>query len=80
MDHKHLFGLLRYTEIEYCSGSGRIHALDHWWEAKIKENLKYAKYRNFICSEIYDTWQIVRGHRRLDQVCIVRNEAIATWF
>ncbi|CAI9781252.1 unnamed protein product [Fraxinus pennsylvanica] len=55
-DHKLMFELLRCTEIEYRSGTGRIHTADHWWEAKIKENPKYAKYRNFNCSEIYDTY------------------------
>ncbi|CAI9779759.1 unnamed protein product [Fraxinus pennsylvanica] len=55
-DHKCLFELLRCTGIEYRSGTGRIHAPDHWWEAKIKENPKYAKYRNINCSEIYDTY------------------------
>ncbi|CAI9765258.1 unnamed protein product [Fraxinus pennsylvanica] len=61
-DHKLLFELLRCTGIEYCSGTGRIHAADHWWDAKVKENPKYAKYRNFDCSEIYDTYDSDREY------------------
>ncbi|CAI9786124.1 unnamed protein product [Fraxinus pennsylvanica] len=60
-DHKLLFELLRCTGIEYRSGTGRIHAPDHWWEAKIMENPKYAKFKNFNCTEIYDTYSRLFG-------------------
>lgn len=61
MEPKYLFELLRCTGIEYHSGTGTIVAPEHWWEAKIKENRKYAKYKNRDCSEIYDTYGKLRG-------------------
>ncbi|CAA2976285.1 Hypothetical predicted protein [Olea europaea subsp. europaea] len=54
--HKHLFELLRCTGIEYRSDTGTIVAPEYWWESKIKENLKYAKYKHMYCSEIYDIY------------------------
>ncbi|CAA3032043.1 Hypothetical predicted protein [Olea europaea subsp. europaea] len=56
MDHKLLFELLKSTGIQYQSKIGTINGPEHWWEAKIKENRKYAKYKNMNCSEIYDTY------------------------
>ncbi|CAA3021622.1 Hypothetical predicted protein [Olea europaea subsp. europaea] len=56
MDHKLLFELLKSTGIQYQSKIGTINGPEHWWEAKIKENRKYAKYNNMNCSEIYDTY------------------------
>ncbi|CAA2955146.1 Hypothetical predicted protein [Olea europaea subsp. europaea] len=55
-DHKHFFELLKSSGIQYQSKIDRIIGLEHWWEAKIKENRKYAKYKNMNCSEIYDTY------------------------
>ncbi|CAA2967923.1 Hypothetical predicted protein [Olea europaea subsp. europaea] len=42
--------------IQYQSKIGRIIGPEHWWKAKIKDNQKYAKYKNMNCSEIYDTY------------------------
>ncbi|CAA2986420.1 Hypothetical predicted protein [Olea europaea subsp. europaea] len=62
--HKHLFEMLRSTGIEYRFDTGLILAPEHWWDAKIKENPKYAKYKHIDCSEIYDTYGKLFGDTR----------------
>ncbi|CAA3029781.1 Hypothetical predicted protein [Olea europaea subsp. europaea] len=61
-DHKLLMELLRCSGIHYrLNSGGRIEADDWWWEQKIKENLKYGKFRYNDNSKIFHTYEKLFG-------------------